>query len=440
MKIALRLTFCALLPMLSFAQIPDTIWARTVGGQNSDMGECIQLTSDSCLIIAGQTQSFGPGGSDFYLIKMDVNGDTLWTRVHGTPDHDACYHVLETPDRGFLMTGVSNSSLYLIKTDSLGYSEWLKLYANGYDCIGYGACPTSDNGYIITGHCQGPIGCLWLLKIDSLGDTVWTGCYGFASGDDWGHEVIEVPDGYMVVGTSMHTGADLYLLKTDFSGVQQWEKWYGTYSHDVGYSIVPTYDNCYFVVGIVGSAQMNAWVLKISNTGDTLWTRMYGGYGIDYGIDIVSTEADSGFIITGETALIDAPADLFVLKCNAHGDSVWLRTYGGYNLPDGPESMIKMYDGGFAICGYTRSFGAGGYDVWVLRMSGETGLAEERYNPSSQQPAITTIWAGPLVFPQLVEYIIYDITGRQVYGNNPSPGIYYLVKNSRITQKIIKIK
>jgi hypothetical protein len=154
MKITMHITFfnlvfCLLIMTLvtpGFSQVPDTIWTRPVGGADADFGECIQLTQDSCLIIGGHTTSFGAGGADFYLIKMDDNGDTLWTRVHGTIDNDFCYALVQTPDQGYLMTGCSDTSLCLMKTDTLGYLEWTKTYAKGDDCVGYGICPTSDNG------------------------------------------------------------------------------------------------------------------------------------------------------------------------------------------------------------------------------------------------------------------------------------------------------
>lgn len=440
---ACSLCLCLLLTAFSspgFSQVPDTIWARTVGGQNTDIGECIQATADSCLIIGGHTQSFGAGASDFYLIKMTANGDTLWTRVYGTGGDDVCYHVLQTPDKGYLMTGSSGDSLCIMKTDTAGYVEWTRYYMNGYDCIGYGACATSDNGYVITGHCQGSLGAVWLLKADSTGDTLWAKAYGFGSGDDWGQDVIEVSDGYMVVGGSFYTGADVYLLKTDFDGTQLWEKWYGGNMHDAGYEIVPTYDNCYYVVDMywANTTEVDAWVLKITSSGDTLWTKTYGGYGTDYGLSIVSTETDSGFIITGETALPSAPADLYVLKCDAQGDSVWLRTYGG-GLPDGAASMVKMYDGGFAICGYTRSFGNGLYDVWVLRMSGEPGVQEED-GLSIHKDMISTIFSGSLLFLTDKRYRIFDIAGREIHTLNPVPGVYFVEINGKITKKIAKIR
>ena len=430
-------TFCS----LGYSQIPDTIWARTVGGQYNDMGECLVLTADSCLVVAGHTTSFGNGSGDFYLIKMDSSGDTLWTRVHGTVAQEFCYSVVQTPDQGYMMTGSSDSSLCLMKTDMFGYLEWTKTYAKGLDCFGYGICPTSDNRYIITGHCDGPLGGLWLLKTDSLGDTLWTGTYGYASGDDWGRDIIEVSDGYLIVGTSMYVGADLYLLKTSINGTEQWEKWYGGNMHDIGYAIVPTLDNCFYIAGIYGPVtdEADAWVLKINNSGDTLWTRTYGGYGIDYGIDILSTESDSGFIITGETGLPNAPSDLFVLKCNANGDSIWIRTYGG-SLPEGPESMIKMYDGGFGICGYTRSFGAGFYDAWVLRMNGETGIEDAKINPIKNERATPTIWTGPLVISEHSSYEIYDISGQEIHTLDPVPGIYFIKINGNIYHKIVKIR
>jgi hypothetical protein len=440
---ALRFSLSLLLTAfgsLGFSQVPDTLWARTMGGANSDLGECIQLTADSCLIIAGHTQSFGAGASDFYLIKIDANGDTLWTRVYGTSGDEVCYHVLQTPDNGYLLTGLSGDSLCLMKTDTTGYVEWTKYYMDGYDCIGYRACVSSDNGYVITGHCHGSLGDVWLLKTDTLGDTLWTGAYGFGSGDDWGQDVLEVSDGYVIVGTSFYTGADVYLLKTDYDGVQLWEKWYGGNMHDAGYSIVPTFDNCYYVVGMywATTTEADAWVLKINDSGDTLWTKTYGGYGTDYGLGIVPTETDSGFVITGETALPSAPADLYVLKCDAQGDSVWLRTYGG-GLPDGAESMTKMYDGGFAICGYTRSFGAGSYDVWILRMSGEPGVQEEN-DEDMRQHMLGTIVTGPLSLFGDREYRIFDVIGRQIHTLNPAPGIYFIEVDGKISEKIVKIR
>jgi hypothetical protein len=208
----------------------------------------------------------------------------------------------------------------------------------------------------------------------------------------------------------------------------------------VGYSIVPTFDNCYYVVGNYSSVttDADAWVLKINSSGDTLWTCTYGGYGFDYGIDILPTESDSGYIITGETALPSAPSDLFVLKCNANGDSMWIRTYGG-NSPDGPESMIKMYDGGFAICGHTGSYGAGSYDVWVLRMSGETGV-QEQHAPYTLMDNLPTIWHGPLLLPRDHAYRIFDINGREITCVNPPPGVYFIQLEKQRMHKVIIIR
>lgn len=88
------------LASLSLAQGPDTLWTRTFGGSDNDYAYDIQQTSDGGYIIAGYTYSFGSGGA--YLIKLNSEGDTVWTRVYDEYGEVGFYWalaVLETADR-----------------------------------------------------------------------------------------------------------------------------------------------------------------------------------------------------------------------------------------------------------------------------------------------------------------------------------------------------
>jgi len=92
--------------MLAFASssIAQTSWWRTYGGTSDDYGWSTQQTSDGGYIIAGYTASFGAGGDDVYLIKTNASGDTLWTKTYGGTDEDVGYSVQQTSDGGYVRT------------------------------------------------------------------------------------------------------------------------------------------------------------------------------------------------------------------------------------------------------------------------------------------------------------------------------------------------
>jgi len=100
-------------------------WSKTYGGIGDDFGSKGIVTIDSGYAVVGYTNSFGMGGYDVYLLKLDQNGDTLWSRTFGGPDDDQASSIQQTTDGGFIISGYtnisgSNYSSYLIKTDSNG--------------------------------------------------------------------------------------------------------------------------------------------------------------------------------------------------------------------------------------------------------------------------------------------------------------------------------
>jgi len=159
-----------------------------------------------------------------------------------------------------------------------------------------------------------------------------------------------------------------------------WWRTYGGTGYDEGYSVQQTADGCYIITGFtesfgVGTPETaNVYLIKTNTSGDTLWTRTYGGRDDDWGYSVQQT-ADGGYVIAGTTFSFGAGnLDVYLIKTDASGDALWTRTYGGSDCDEG-YSVQQTADGSYIIAGYSASFGTGDdNDVYLIKTdaSGDT--------------------------------------------------------------------
>ncbi len=210
----------------------------------------------------------------------------------------------------------------------------------------------------------------YLVRTDSRGETLWTRMYG-SDADDWSFKAIATADGgCAVVGYSINSGrADVSLLKTDADGDSSWWRTYGGSSDDMGYAVDQCPDSGYILVGgtfSFGAGRPNIYVIRTNADGETLWTRTFGGASEEYGFSVAAT-ADSGFIICGWTRSFGAGAgDIYLIKTDARGETLWTRTYGGAGNDYG-HTVKQTRDGGYVVAGSTFSYGAGESDFYLFR-------------------------------------------------------------------------
>jgi hypothetical protein len=246
----------------------NTLWTRNYGeNRYDDVGRCVQQTPDGGYIIAGYTHSFYPHQPDFYLIRTNAGGDTLWTRHYGGFAADYCYSVDETADGGYGVVGLTFSfgagddDIYFVKTDSSGDTLWTKTYGGRYSDEASFVQQTTDGGYVIAGRTYSfgtgtpDYGNVYLVKTDSSGDTLWTRTYGGPL-DDVGLSAQQTADGgYIVTGCTYSFGpgtpdsANVYLVKTDSYGNAMWARTFGGTRRDEGYSVQQTADRGYVITG-----------------------------------------------------------------------------------------------------------------------------------------------------------------------------------------------
>ena len=370
----------------------ETLWSHTYGGSDDEFGNSIQQTTDGGYIVAGNTRSFGAGDWDAYLIRTTSTGDILWSCIYGGSYHEFGRSVQQTTDGGYILVGSTESfgagwgDVYLIKTNPAGDILWTRTYGgNAWD---WGHCvqQTTDEGYIVAGQTNSfgaGIFDAYVIKTDSTGDILWSRTYG-GSSVDYGNSVQQTTDGaYMVAGYTESFGAgdyDVSLIKINSTGEILWSRTYGGSDYEYTLSVRQTTDGGYIVAGgtwSFGAGENDLYLIKTNSTGDILWSRTYGGSSVDYGNSVQQT-TDGGYIVAGGTGSFGAgDNDLYLIKTDSTGDTLWSRPYGGDSTEIG-YSVQQTSDGGYIVGGHTSSFGAGSYEVMLTKLDslGNTCMGE----------------------------------------------------------------
>ena len=269
----------------------DTSWTRNYGGNGFEGGYYVQQTSDGGYIMSGQTPAFGAGGFDVYLVKINANGDIAWTKTYGGLDGEYAHAVQQTTDGGYIITGANGntfgfggSDFYLIKTDASGNHVWSKAYGNAGFQEGEAVKQTTDGGYIIAGSSENTLGPLGpdfcLIKTNSVGDTLWAKLYGGSMIDKCYDVQQTVDGGYIMVGQSFSFSTngdyDVYVVKVNSQGIEQWSKTYGgstTNHNEIGYSIQQTSDKGFIITGETlygfGVGLRNMYLIKTDSLGNS---------------------------------------------------------------------------------------------------------------------------------------------------------------------------
>ncbi|WP_439130169.1 hypothetical protein [Polaribacter sp.] len=267
------------------------LWEKSFGFLGSDQAYTLKKTSDNGFLIGGSldvSASGGQGnaksqhaGGDFWLIKIDANGNKIWSRYYGGLFTDSLYDLVETDNGNFILVGSSDSS----DTD-------ISNNIGSYD--------------------------FWVVKIDKNGAKIWEKNFGGSQPDE--AFAIEKTNNneFLIAGNTRSTdvnvtenagSSDIWLIKINADGELLWEKTYGGSNFEIAKNIKKSKQGGFYIVGSSRSADFDVtknegnkdvWIIKIDENGTLLSENSIGGSELDEANDVIETE-NNGIILVGES-------------------------------------------------------------------------------------------------------------------------------------------
>jgi hypothetical protein len=382
--------------------------AKTYGGQDSE--RCYALLNfldDNGYLLAGWTKSFGPGtpnSSNVLIVKTDSMGTVQNAKISIGDYDDEAYSMVLTMDGGVAVTGWTKSygigtpqfsNIFVLKFDVQGILQWSRVYGGTDDDQAYSIIQTSDSGYAVVGWTRSfgppPYPNILVMKLDPMGFIQWSKAYYNAPqhAEDEGYDIVEIPFPdtmfrYAVVGRAKMTNPvnfDAFTLILSSSGTPGPAMILPGESKDEAYSVI--WDGSGFVTagwtnsfgpGSPDSANIFVWKGMIPAA--FLWGWVYGWQDNDEKClddqSLIQT-LDGGYAISGWTKSfgpgIPNP-NFLILKLNPMGGFQWARVHPSMPgaLFDEAYPMIQTYFGGYAVAGWTNSFGLGMDDFHFLTL------------------------------------------------------------------------
>ena len=362
-------------------------WSQTFGGSDIDGGNIVQQTTDGGYIIEGNTSSYGAGGNDVYLIKTDANGNESWSQTFGGSDDDYGKSVQQTTDGGYIIGGYTSSygaggwDVYSVKTDANGNESWSQTFGGSSNDRGQSVQQTTDGGCIIVGGTSS-YGAgntdVYLIRLEAEYPSPEIGL----SADS-----LLFPE--TVIGFTTELPITIYNIGTADLSVDSmfFEQYPDVFS--VGWipgdDIISRGDSLeitvYFtpvdaieyvdILNICNNDELAVVVVLGNPYAPILWTQTFGGGSDDYS-ECVQQTMDGGYIIAGTTSSYGTgyDSDVYLIKTDGIGNESWYQTFGGSDSEWG-QSVQQTTDGGYIIAGHTESYGAGGYDVYLIKTDEE---------------------------------------------------------------------
>jgi len=393
MFLLISLTLC--LAGTTFSQFT---FEKSYGSIDDDESYSVSLCSDGGYILAGYTSNFWYGFPDVYVVKTTPSGGLAWESFFGTPiGWERGNSIIEVEGGGYmLLAGWEDEGVtcpWLIRLDANGDSLWSKLgISTGNNEYATSIKQTPDGGYVYCGYSyQGNKKSLFnepvfLARTDETGNQLWRYEWGGTTGVHSAGDVeVTTDNGYIIAGQYDDPGeyTSAWLIKVNDTGGLQWEKTYGgSTSRESASDVKQTPDGGYvfcgaYTPGLLG-LESKVYLGRTDPSGTLLWSKAFP-YFVNARATSIDLTDDGGYIISGYVNTMGTNADLYMIRTDAEGDTLWTKTFGGIGLEIGFD-VVSTPDGGFVTCGVTESMGFGYKDAYLVKTN-EYGVVTAEPEP-----------------------------------------------------------
>lgn len=259
-----KYVFTALVLVLFFSLNAQSGFQKSFRSVDGSQANTVIKTHNGGYALAGWYDVDGLFSAEFFLIVTDAAGDTLWMRTYGKKSDTSSfaqngsgnegYHLVQTPDGGFMFIGERHeiaggtSDVYAVRIDPDGQLLWSRMYGGQENEYGLSVMQSADGNFVVGGFTESHgagIRDMLLFKVDDTGDTLWTRTYGGESIDAAMATKATDDGGYVLAGYTFSYGAgssDVYVIRTDSVGNVIWQKTFGGTLNDIGHDVIQTTD------------------------------------------------------------------------------------------------------------------------------------------------------------------------------------------------------
>jgi hypothetical protein len=331
----------------------NILFDKTIGGNNNGVFNSIIPTRDSGYVLAGTLSNITNSTNNIFCVKINSDGDTLWTKEIDMGYNDYALSVQQTYDDGYIIAGYSgqnsmpHSMMTLVKLDDIGNLSWGETFSDTtYDSYAYAVKQMPDSGYVVIGYLDTLMDSghrTLLMRLTSDGTISWIKKQVItASNYSWGCDMMTSGGCLICSLIQGNGGCSNILMKIDFSGNVIWSKQY--YSNgDFGCGTL-SLPKLHFLSDSVYTFISGNSLIKIDTAGNSIWGREYSLEGI---FDFIETN-DKGYMIIGVPDIVVKPptyGSISVIKTDSLGNLSYLQCYSMSFVPtvtDFPFTLVPV--------------------------------------------------------------------------------------------------